>query len=254
MDYIIAIPTYRRPAELKEKTIKLLETMETIPPIFLFVENELEEYTYGLFHDYDKIVTNTKGIGAKRNFIKKWCREKGYKYVLQLDDDIEAIIDHNNCKILGTGLNNLFEKGFKECEQSGARLWGINGYNNSFYFKDTVSKNLKFVIGTLNGTIIDDRDLVLTPIDLMEDYYNTIEHFKRDGLVIRLNGYGIKTKFAKNRGGLQELYDNDRTKKEEEMIDWIVTTYSGMATKIKKKRGYDLRLNNKYKSPLHATD
>jgi len=247
-DLHIAIPTFQRPKTLVFRTLELLKDIPS-DYITIYVEDEIQEYLYKKFipPQYKIVQTNTKGIGQKRNKIKMLNTAK---WLFQIDDDIATIINKENHKLSPKEVWELIINGFKECEEeANCRLWGICGYSNHFFLKDTISTNLKFICGNFHGTIIDeDRETILTPIDLMEDYYNTLEHFCRDGVVLRFNGYGTKTRFAKEPGGLQTIYSpEDRAKHEKKNCLILQERYKNMVRIIEKERGMDLRLNHKYK-------
>lgn len=245
-DLHIAIPTYNRPQILIDKTLSLLSSVPK-EYITIYVEDDEQEELYKSVVKRFKIIkTYTNGIGEKRNKIKKINKAK---WLFQIDDDISDIIDFNNNKLSPKQVWDLIIKGFEECNKiPNCRLWGIAGFCNHFFLKDTITTNLKFICGNFHGTIIDDnRDIILTPIDLMEDYFNTLEHFKQDKVVLRINGYGTKTKFFKEEGGLQSFYMSDeRINKEKENAIWLKKNYGRMCRIIEKKRGYDLRLNYRF--------
>jgi glycosyltransferase involved in cell wall biosynthesis len=244
----IAIPTYNRPTTLKKKTLKLLDAFnKNLIKIYVEDEDEKEKYINELGEEYTIIVTNTIGIGAKRNYIKTLTKAD---WLLQIDDDISAILDINGLPLSSLAIKEMIYIGFNTTDYEGARLWGINSYSNNFYFKRNLSRNLKFIIGAFHGTIMKGEP-VLTPMNTMEDYYNTCRHFKEDGLVCRFNMYGLKTKFATEKGGLQSLLPNElRTTQEDINATRIVNIFGeSMVKKVKKKRGTDLRLNPFYKNP-----
>lgn len=244
----IAIPTYNRAKILKKKTLPLLDAFKKdLIKIYVEDEEEKENYIQELGDDYKIIVTNTIGIGAKRNYIKT---QTNADWLLQIDDDISAILDINGLPLNASAIKEMIYIGFNTTEYEGGRLWGINSYSNKFYFKRTLSRNLKFIIGAFHGTIMKGEP-ILTPINTMEDYYNTCRHFQEDGLVCRFNMYGLKTKFATEKGGLQSLLPEElRTTQEDINATEIVNMFGqNMVKKVKKKRGSDLRLNPFYKNP-----
>jgi hypothetical protein len=246
-DLHVAIPTFNRPKTLINKTLKLLADVPD-EYITIYVEDEIQECLYktNLSDKYKIVKTHTKGIGKKRNKIKSLNTAR---WLFQIDDDISDIIDIDNNKLTSNQVWELIITSFKECEEiPNCRLWGIAGYSNHFFLKDSISTNLKFICGNFHGTITNNYlEHVLTPIDLMEDYYNTLEHYTRDGCVMRNNGFGTKTRFAKEAGGLQTFYSSDeRVKNEKINALWLKEKYGNMCRLIEKERGVDLRLNHRY--------
>ncbi len=244
-DLEIAIPTYNRPEILQKNTMKLLEC---IPEeyIKIYVEDKEQE---SLYNNYGRkgqwVLTNTKGIGAKRNFIKQHSKSR---WLMMIDDDIKAIIEHNGIALSSENVFDLIIQGFQECEARNHRLWGICPYDNAYYLQNNISDNLKFICGNFHGTI--NTDPILTPINTFEDYYNTCMYFLADGGVTRLNGYGTRTGFAKTKGGLQTFFKTpeERCNDESSNADMLVGMFDKkMLRKVKKKRGIDIRLNYRFK-------
>ena len=90
MELEIAIPTYFRAETLALKTMPLLSAFDK-DIIVLYVEDEIQKNVYNQIfnNEYKIIVTNTSGIGEKRNFIKKHTKAR---WLLQVDDDLRSII------------------------------------------------------------------------------------------------------------------------------------------------------------------
>ena len=140
MSIEIAIPTYNRPHKLIATTLKLLEDVPN-EIIKIYVEDESQYLIYQehLGYDYDIIITNTQGIGEKRNWIKHHTKAK---YLLQIDDDIYSIKEWTGIALSSERIYELIKDGFKECEKSGLHLWVICCFHNSFFMKNTTSTNL----------------------------------------------------------------------------------------------------------------
>ena len=247
MSLEIAIPTYNRSLSIKNKTLKLLEKFNK-KQIKLYVEDleQFEEYKITC-QDYDIIVTHTEGIVEKRNYI---MLNTDAKYLLMLDDDIINIKNIDGDNITSDQLKDLILNGFKTTEDNNARLWGINGYSNNYFFKDQYSTNLKFIIGCFCGIIINDNKPILIPEDLtvLEDYYLSIKYFQEDGKVIRFNQFGISQKYFTGEGGLQSYYSKDeRVAEQNRCIVYIHQRFSKYCSIIKKKDCLDFRLNHRAK-------
>ena len=246
MSLEIAIPTYNRDLSIKTKTLKLLNKFNKTQ-IKIYVE-DLDQYEeYRKTCDYDIIITQTEGIVEKRNYIME---NTDAKYLLMLDDDIENIKNIEGNNITSDELKDLILLGFKTTEDSNARLWGINGYSNNYFFKDQYSINLKFIIGCFCGIIINDNKPILIPEDLsvLEDYYLSIKYFQEDGKVIRFNQYGIQQKYFTGVGGLQSYYSKDeRVAEQNRCITYIHQRFPSYCSIIKKKDCLDFRLNHRAK-------
>ena len=69
---------------------------------------------------------------------------------------------------------------------------------------DTITTDLRFIVGPFWGMINRHRpDLQLT-IDEKENSERTLQHWVIDGTVLRFNNIGIETNYYKNKGGMQE--------------------------------------------------
>ena len=82
-------------------------------------------------------------------------------------------------------------------------MFGVYAVNNPMFMKDKVSVGLYFCVGTLHGMVIrHDPDLTVT-IDEKDDYQRTLQHYVKDGAVVRLDYITIKTKYYTEPGGMQ---------------------------------------------------
>lgn len=226
-DYIVAIPTYKRYAQVFEKSITTLINGNVLPSkIHLFVANKEEYRKYKEvlpLGSYHKIIIGKKGIMNQRNFMNQYFPEG--TCVLYLDDDVEKVLHLNEEGLLrkaeaqtprGYGgirspslielknIDNFIIKAFNECKKRGIYLWGIYPVNNIMFMKPRpkMSFGLRFILGTFYGQIIrHSKDLVLT-VQEKEDFQNSILHYIKDHSVIRFDKVSIKTKFYNPDGGI----------------------------------------------------
>jgi hypothetical protein len=102
MNYVIAIPSYLRHKELKNKTLKTLMDHKINPQrIFIFVANNDERIKYLNHLDsetFNQVIIGVKGIRNQRIFISKYF-DAG-QYIVSCDDDIEdfKILEIDNKK------------------------------------------------------------------------------------------------------------------------------------------------------------
>ena len=114
MKYQIAIPSYNRATILKKKTLPLLKRFNiNNSDIYIFVETEemKKEYQASGITTYRYVVTNTKGICEKRNFLETYYREQvGIDGYISIDDDIQDIFElSEDSKTVETSVNSLTE-------------------------------------------------------------------------------------------------------------------------------------------------
>jgi hypothetical protein len=91
MDYQIAIPSYQRAEQLRDKTLKVLDGYRVDPGrVTIFVANEAE---YDLYKPviaetrYTNLVIAEPGLHAARNFIHGYYPESSY--LVSVDDDVD---------------------------------------------------------------------------------------------------------------------------------------------------------------------
>lgn len=254
--WLIAIPSYKRPDTLREKTLTILAQYK-IPAskIFIFVADSSEEKEYKeklLPGTYGKLIVGKPGLSNARNFISDYF-PVGQK-IVNIDDDIRGFVKwsataHRN-EVDLKDLVEVIERGFKECERSGATLWGLAAVANGFFMNPTVSTKLKYIIGSFWGCVnpgtSGPKGIKITLED-KEDFQRSILFRIRDGVVVRLNWISPKSAYFKEPGGMQE----DRTRKRiEDSARWLVNTYPEYAVlNTRKKSGIiDVRLREPPKS------
>jgi hypothetical protein len=208
MDYRIAIPSYRRASGVREKTLAVLSKHNIDPErvtVFVANEQEYDDYAKELKNTpYKNIVVGEITLQAQRRVIQKYY-PVGTNLVC-FDDDVYDVLRKVDDKTV-VPVENLEEqvifRGFNECIKHNAYLFGVYAVNNPMFMKNRVSVGLYFCVGALWGVINrHDSDLVCT-IDEKEDYQRTLQHYLKDGAVIRLDDVTIKTKYYNEPGGMQ---------------------------------------------------
>jgi len=249
-NFVIAIPTYRRPKILIEKTLKVLKNYN-IPNsqiiIFIKDQKELNDYT-DIVANYKIILTDASGIMETRNFLQAFFYyETEFTNVLFMDDDIDSL--WNMDKPL-ENFKEFVEFAFMETSRQGLNLWGISALHNPFYMSKKITKTLKYICGAVYGEIFDRTKYpVFADINHYEDHQKSMDCFIRDGGVMKFNWVGIKTKYFgvgginESMGGMEYRHiemDNNAI--------WLAEKYNGMCKVMSKKWGTDLRLNYHYKN------
>ena len=247
------IPSYNRKHLIGDKTLALLKKY-TVPKehIEIVVETEKmkNEYLEEIGNDYKILVSNTDGIKEKRNWVRRYYQEEtDYEYIICLDDDLN---DMNNMgkSLTAEEFKELVEDGFNECEKRGLYLWGVVGFDNKFFMKDTVTTKLKTIIGAFWGLIIErEKEPLQTLFNHYEDLDFTCQHFLRDGGVLRYNNISISTKYFNPDGGITHWYGGKekRQQDQENGAVLMLLKYGKMCRAIKKKIGWDIRLNHHFK-------
>lgn len=247
MDYQIAIPSYRRPSTIKQKTLRLLQRYKVDPKrVTIFVANDDEYRTYEAAlagSPYNKLVIAEVGVGAARNFIHQYYPEN--TYLVSLDDDLQRVLRCVNGETFWDVFclkREVIEPGFRACERRGARLWGIYAAANPFFMRQRISVKLRYIIGSLFGCI--NRHDCLVTLDDKEDFERSILFYLADGAVCRLDHITVKSAYYKEPSGMQ----GERTEQRiYESAKYLAEKYPGLCTMyIRKTTGHaELRLKDK---------
>ena len=209
--YQIGIPSYRRAETLKAKTLALL-TRHKIDPkrVTIFVADQAEYEIYKKALEgcpFNKLVVAAPGIIGVRNFMRLYYKEG--TPVLFIDDDIKDIevlssTDKNDLEPIANLERDIIHRGFNAMREYSGYIWGINAANNPLMMKETVSVGLYYIIASFYGNIIRHSDDLIIGTGDKEDYERSVQHFIKDGRVVRLSFATADTKYYTEKGGLQE--------------------------------------------------
>lgn len=252
IEYQIAIPSYKRPKELKEKTLAMLEkhnTPKDIITIFVANEEEKKEYEIETNNEY-RIVVSAAGKLRSVQFYNKYYKEN--TPLLNIDDDIVSlnIKEEKGFKEYEGTIQDIVNVGFKTCEANAAKLWGIYPVNNGFFLNDYITVGLKFLIGHFYGSYAGDKILYDERIaaSTADDYETTIKSFIEYGSVVRIENICAKTKMFTKGGLSEEAKDLGYKNREEihnEKITMLVNKYPDLSKiNIKASGEKNIRLKN----------
>ena len=233
MEILYAIPSYRRPEQLRDKTLAfLLKHLVPKERITVFVANQEEHAVYSAIDSEIKFVIGKEGLKEQRNFIFEYYPEDAR--VVSLDDDIEDVMQLTESSTLEP-ISNFQETvlfAFQECDKLKRNLWGLYPIKNAFFLSHNYSYDFKFIIGHLFGFV--NKKMVLT-LPLKEDYELSAYYTQRDGGVLRLNYLCAKTKmFAK--GGLNKS-KNERKKLNKEVVELLLDMFPHLFAHNPKREG-----------------
>lgn len=235
-DYVLVIPSYNRPQQLAEKTMRLiLEQRVPLNLVFVFVADFEEHARYvrvltPLGLEEEHIIVGVRGIMAQRGFIVNWIIDRygALKHVVSCDDDLEGLFYKTPTGFdkRGGELGKLkevevggFEAWIAHAAEAMAKtssyIWSLNTSNNSYYMRSNV-------IGTSNGMCNgylygflarQDKDLQPIFMTATEDRERSVRYFAKDGIMLRYKMYAAKTKCFKNVGGIQDDYSGSLDEK-----------------------------------------
>jgi hypothetical protein len=190
MDWLIAIPSYKRASGVVKKTLKVLKEYE-VPPdrIHIFVNSDqVAEYKTQVGSGATVIDRGSASNPAEaRNAIIDYFPE-GQKLIM-LDDDISAFKEVQDGKLVRIhSLIQVIERGFALCSEHKFHMWGLYPITNAFYMKGKgeYSTDLKFIVGAFLG-IINLKITCVAQSAPKEDYYLGLKYYEFSGGMIRFN-------------------------------------------------------------------
>lgn len=209
-DWVVAIPSYRRAATLRDKTLTVLQEYG-IPRnrIHVFVADKDEAATYRATLDpatYGHLHIAEPGMAAARNFITRFFPVG--KPIFNVDDDIRGFLEWSpTARRHERPLRDLaaaITAGFTAARRTGYRLFGFYAVPNGFFMKGgPPSTELRYVAGGAWGILNPGPILNLT-LDDKEDYLRSVMMYVLDGGVIRFNNIAPLTAGYAGAGGMQE--------------------------------------------------
>jgi cellulose synthase/poly-beta-1,6-N-acetylglucosamine synthase-like glycosyltransferase len=213
-DYIVCIPSYKREKVCNEKTLSTLHKHKIdSKKIYVYVANEEDYEIYKNHLDsklYNKLVIGKKGLVPQRQFIsEQWSVNKK---IVFFDDDVESIDLSLSPKFKNHNLDYFIKDAFHECRENHSYIWGVYAVFNPFFRKTKaeMSTELKYIVGAFYGIINrpNEKKLQLTITKengQKEDVERTLKYFINDGIVLRFNRIGFKTKYYGKEGGLGQF-------------------------------------------------
>ena len=234
-NYVVAIPSYNRPNEIIDKTLPtLLNGHVNKNRIYIFVENKAQEKIYvdtipkTLYH---KIVVGKLGIANQRVFISNYFPVN--QYIVSLDDDVEELQKLKGEKLIKIrDLDAFFNEAYQLLKKEHLYIWGVYPVRNAFFMYNTISTDLKFIIGVTFGYINRKLKELVPRAEGKEDIEQSILYYIKDGGVVRFNNVVPKTKFNAP-GGL----GTDRAEMYKIAAEYLKQKYPEIVTIFHRKNG-----------------
>lgn len=245
--WMIAIPSHDRYEQIQKKTLKLLCTHGIqMNHVYVFVSPHSHTQYSTLIKNYGiNLVKSKNSILKTRNHIIEYfpCGAK----VIEMDDDVEDIQhlspDDVNQNRSVQDLVDLFDECFHMLNGSG--LWGFNANTNSHFTSGIDKYGLYSIINSCLGYYNDKRIRLTVPEK--EDFERCIQFYELGLPICKRTGFGIKTRYWKNKGGIQSKYNFEtRVNVQRKSADMIMSKYPGLCYRQYRKNGIcDIR----FKSP-----
>ena len=246
MNFKIAIPSKGRSEYIKTKTLELLEKHSIKKKdIYIFVnETELETYEKALGKGYN-IIIGRDTISKQRETISNYFDDD--EWICSMDDDITDIME--NGKSI-ENLQYLINDFFNHLISNNMTLASCNPCSNPFFAKPTITTDLKFCCGAFK-CYINKKHLEKRNYDLLEDYQNTLKHYKYGGGVLRFNYITLKVNYNSAKGGLKGVRTIEKKSAE---VERFIKEYPLYAkTKKTKTTGEEISLIKNPKREIVAS-
>jgi len=237
------IPSYKRSEQLKNKTLRYLET-HNVPKqsIYIFTrvdDDQLSSYVKLRDEGYNVIVlVDVKGIGKTHNAITKHFDED--EFIVEIDDDMIDLIDTEKNSVDFLETCNEMKKQMIEAKAS---YGGTYQCDNTMFMKqcNNYTFDLRYMLGCLRFRFIR-KDIELHT-NYAEDFENCILHYIRDNVIVKNNWIAPKTKNY-NEGGCDGDGRNLDTEKADK--EYLANKYPNHCKLFQRKNErWDLRLKVK---------
>lgn len=243
-NYVVCVPSYKRPELCNEKTLSMLKTNKiNADCIYVYVANQDEYEEYHKILDptlYHKLIVGVKGLVPQRQFIMEQWGES--KHIVFFDDDVAKIDLSISSLFKGKSLDYFFKYAFDECKTQKSYIWGVYPVFNPFFRKgrEEMSTCLNYIVGAFYGIINRPNkkaiQLTITKKNgQKEDVERTLKYFIEDGIVLRFNRVGFITKYYGKSGGLGTF--EDRLKPMLEASQKLLSKYGDYGAISTKKHG-----------------
>lgn len=236
LDAVVAIPSHQRPEQLQRKTLSLLKRHRfDMGGVYIFSSPSSYNEYKNIAKSWGVNLIKSKGtILGTRNHIIRHFPENAK--IIEMDDDVEDI----EVTIKGKpnksvrNLTRLFNESFELINGNG--LWGFNANTNNYFATGTDKYGLYSIVNSCLG-YYNNKKVKLT-VQEKEDFERCIQFYKFKLPILKRTGYGIKTNYWKNKGGIQDKYDfNERVKVQRESAEEIMEKHPGICSKRVRANG-----------------
>ena len=196
----IVIPTYQRVEMFKKKSFKMIQKYHLEEYCVIVVSTEEDYENYKVFN-LEVLNSNAKGLTNTYNWITDHF-PVGEKIVYLADDVVSFKELKDNKLVIVDDLKQILLDTFKELEEHNLNLGGFYPVPNKLFMGDgATTTDLRFIYDPIACCI--NQKIHLKPELSKDDFQRTIEYYKRDGGVLRVNRYTFNTIFNAGAGGNQ---------------------------------------------------
>ena len=224
----IVIPSHKR-INFLQRTIDMLKVCG-IKTNDIFVFSSPESYNDYL-NIHPQVVKSKNTILATRNHIINYFDEG--EYIVEVDDDLEQIVDFENNNTPIKDLETLFLESFT---LSNGGLWGFASTDNGYYSDKKDKYGCYSIVNSCCG-YKNDKSITLTLTE-KEDFERVCLFYEKGKTILKRTRFGIKSKYWKNKGGIQDRYGFEKRKLvQEECCDKLVEKWGHLGYKRVRKNG-----------------
>ena len=216
------IPSYKRPKELKHKTLKYLKDCDVcLDDIFIFVaDNEqLIEYEKHCGLEY-KFIVGVVGKSQVENYIMNFFDDG--EQLVHFDDDIDfvyEVVSEGEKKAKRKIVYDLYsfcQQAFDMADVIKAKIWGVQSPSNDYWLLKNDTFKYKFFIGGGFFGYYVDKDIQLT--SCLDDYERSAKYERKYKNNFNYGRCSFQTKKQWDAGGLSEERTIEKFKEEAEKL------------------------------------
>jgi hypothetical protein len=242
MDYIIAIPSHMRIDTIQKRTLALIERNGISKScIKIFVSPVCYKNYKDVLGSQYRVIRSYASILNTRNHIIR--SHKDGQRIVEIDDDIEEIITFPSKRPVES-LESLITSAF---EKSSGGLWGISATTDPRNAcKTKEGFGLRSIVNSFLG-YTNQREVRLTMKE-KEYFERTIIFWKKGLPIYKMPQFGVKTKYWKNKGGIQAHYDETKRRAVQmKAADELYSMYPDLVYKKKRPNGIvDIRFRRSF--------
>ena len=207
MTYQVAIPSYKRPRWLAERTLNaLISGKVPSKQITVFVHDN-DPHLDAYVDIAESLGVNLKATPARGIIEQRQYIHDSYPdgtELVQVDDDVSGYSRLHEGKLApARSVDKLFSSSFTITKREGLTAWGLYPVNNHFFMKPGYSTDLKFLIYTTVGVIVKKgHPAVQNTVETKDDYEHSLRRWWWDGGVVRRNNFTAHAAVYKGEGGL----------------------------------------------------
>lgn len=174
--------------------------------VYVFCSSEFEREYISVARVWGfNTILSKDSITETRNHIIQFFQEG--QQIVEMDDDIKEVVRVIPGKRVTPvkSLDMLIKRSFEKLP-NGKGLWGVNATDNNRDGKNRgIDKYGSYAIINSFCGYVNDKRIVLT-VPEKEDFDRSAQFVELDMPVLKRTGYGIRTKYWKNSGGIQSRY------------------------------------------------